>query len=44
MKLHTASSERLVRSEGPVINLSLHSLSSEWVSGLVGWLVAWLGS
>lgn len=44
MKFHTASSERLVCGEGPVVSLALNSLSSEWVSGLVGWLVAWLGS
>ena len=40
MKFHTASSERLVCSEGPVVSLALNSLSSEWVSGLVGCL-AW---
>lgn len=32
----------LFHSEGPMVSLSLNSLSSEWVSGLVGWLVGCL--
>lgn len=44
MKISTTFNGRLVHSAGPVVSLALNTLSPEWVSGLVGGLVAWFSS